>query len=92
MKHAGEAALDTIEPMLVELRQLEGVRERKLGVFYQKSSAFIHFHEDPAGIFANVRRDREWLRLPVNTSSERRQFVRLVREILGNTHDLSQLC
>jgi hypothetical protein len=84
MKHAGEAALAAIEPILMELRRLEGIRERKPGVFYMKSSAFIHFHEDPAGIFADVRRDPEWLRLPVNTSSERRQLVRLVREILGS--------
>jgi hypothetical protein len=81
VKHAGEAALDAIEPMLKELRQLEGIRERKPGVFYKKSSAFIHFHEDPAGIFVDVRREREWLRLPVNTPSERRQLVRLARQM-----------
>jgi hypothetical protein len=82
MKHAGDLALDTIEPMLSELRRLEGIRERKRGVFYRRSSAFIHFHEDPAGMFADVRRgDGEWLRLPVNTSSERRRFVRLSKEL-----------
>jgi hypothetical protein len=84
MKHAGEAALASIELLLMELRRLEGIRERKLGVFYIKSAAFIHFHEDPAGIFADLRREREWLRLPVNTFAERRQLVRLVREIIGN--------
>jgi hypothetical protein len=84
MKHAGEAALAGIEPLLVELRRLEGIRERKPGVFYMKSVAFIHFHEDPAGIFADFRRDREWLRLPVNTSAEHRELVRLLREIIGN--------
>jgi hypothetical protein len=84
MKHAAEAALGAIEPMLIELRRLDGIRERKPGIFYVKSSAFIHFHEDPAGIFADVRRDREWLRLRVNTSSERRQLVRLAREVLGS--------
>jgi hypothetical protein len=83
MKHASEAALDSIQPVLLELRQLEGIREKKPGLFYRKSSAFIHFHEDPAGIFADVSRDREWLRLPVNTASERRQFVRLVKETLA---------
>jgi hypothetical protein len=81
VKHAGEATLDSIEPLLTELRRVEGVRERKPGVFYKKSSAFIHFHEDPAGIFADVRREREWLRFQVNTPSERRQLVRLVRKI-----------
>jgi hypothetical protein len=84
MKHAGETALATIEPMLDEIRGLEGVRERKPGIFYSKSGAFVHFHEDPAGIFADVRRGREWLRLPVNTGGERRELVRLVREIVGS--------
>jgi hypothetical protein len=83
MKHACEAALDSIQPVLLELRQLEGIRERKPGIFYRNSSAFIHFHEDPAGIFADVSRDGEWLRLPVTTASERRQFVRLVNEVLA---------
>jgi hypothetical protein len=69
--------------VLLELRQLEGIREKKPGLFYRKSSAFIHFHEDRAGIFADVSRDREWLRLPVNTASERRQFVGLVKEMLA---------
>jgi hypothetical protein len=82
MKHASEAALERIQPVLLELRQLEGIKERKPGIFYRKSSALIHFHEDPAGIFADVSRDREWLRLPLNRASERRQFVRLVKEIL----------
>ena len=83
MKHASGAALDSIQPVLLELRQLEGIRERKPGIFYRNSSAFIHFHEDPAGIFADVSRDGEWLRLPVTTASERRQFVRLVNEVLA---------
>src|ERR1700722_6084920 len=33
MKHAGEAALGAIQPMLTELRQLEGIRERSPEVF-----------------------------------------------------------
>ena len=82
MKHAGQTALETLQPMLRELRLLEGMRERKPGVFYRKSSAFIHFHEDPAGIFADVRGEAEWLRMPVNTRPERRGFVILVRDLL----------
>jgi hypothetical protein len=47
MKHGGEAALDTIEPMLIELRKVEGIRERNPGVFYKKSLAFIHSLQRP---------------------------------------------
>ncbi len=82
MKHAGETALNALEPMLAQLRGLEGIRERKRGIFYRKASAFIHFHEDPAGTFADLRNDREWLRLRVNTASEQRRLVQLAAEIL----------
>jgi hypothetical protein len=80
VKHARDAALDSIEPVLMELRQLSDVHEKKRGVFYKKSTAFIHFHEDPAGIFADLRRGSEWLRLPVNTAADRRRLLRLAKE------------
>ncbi len=55
MKHAGEQALDQLEPLLKELRVLPGMVEKKRGVFYRKSKAFLHFHEDPKGLFADLR-------------------------------------
>ena len=80
MKHARDAALDSIEPVLIELRHLSDLQEKKRGVFYKKSIAFIHFHEDPAGIFADLRRGSEWLRVPVNTPADRRRLLRLAKE------------
>jgi hypothetical protein len=80
VKHARDAALDSIEPVLIELRQLDDLREKNRGVFYKKSNAFLHFHEDPAGIFADLRRGSEWLRLPVNTAADRRRLLRLAKE------------
>jgi hypothetical protein len=77
MKHAGATALATIEPLLIELRKLEGLAEKRPGVFYRKSVAFLHFHEDPAGMFADVRSDSEWQRLPVNTVAERRRLLKI---------------
>ncbi|MGO9450104.1 MAG: hypothetical protein ACLQDV_03500 [Candidatus Binataceae bacterium] len=70
MKHAGAGALDHLEPILSELRKLEGLRERKRGAFYRGSSAFLHFHEDPAGFFADIKIDGEFIRLPVNSPRE----------------------
>ncbi len=55
MKHAGLQTLHTLAPLLVRLRLLPGLVEKKPGVFYVKSKAFLHFHEDAAGIFADVR-------------------------------------
>lgn len=55
MKHATAAVLDQLEPLLGELRALPGLKERSRGVFYRKGRAFLHFHEDPKGLFADVR-------------------------------------
>lgn len=55
MKHAGQDALDQLEPLLAELRAHPGMVEKKRGVFYRKSKAFLHFHEDPKGLFADIR-------------------------------------
>lgn len=55
MKHAGKQALDQLEPLLGELRALPGMVEKKRGVFYRKAKAFLHFHEDPKGLFADLR-------------------------------------
>jgi hypothetical protein len=55
MKHITPAALDRLEPLLERLRQGAALREKSRGVFYLKSRAFLHFHEDPKGLFADVR-------------------------------------
>ncbi len=55
MKHAGAAALDTIEPLLASIRNVGGLREKSRGIFYLKSKAFLHFHEDPTGMFVDIR-------------------------------------
>lgn len=55
MKHATAGALDQLEPLLARLRSLPGLVEKSRGVFYRRSRAFLHFHEDPRGLFADVR-------------------------------------
>ena len=55
MKHATPAALEALEPLLTDLRALPGLVERTRGIFYKKGRAFLHFHEDPKGLFADIR-------------------------------------
>jgi hypothetical protein len=76
MKHAGPTAIGQLEPIIARLRKLEGLRENKPGVFYRGSSAFLHFHEDPAGFFADVKIDGEFIRLPVNSTKEIETLVK----------------
>ena len=78
MKHAGEAALDALEPVLRRVRKLKGVRERKRGAFYHKGAGLLHFHEDPAGLFADLKIYGAWKRFPVNTAAQRRALLKKV--------------
>lgn len=55
MKHAGATILDQLEPLLAQIRALPGLKEKSRGIFYRKSRAFLHFHEDPKGVFADLR-------------------------------------
>jgi hypothetical protein len=54
MRHARDEDLDRIEDLLTRVRTLPGLTEKKRGVFYRKSRAFLHFHEDPKGLFADL--------------------------------------
>jgi hypothetical protein len=83
VKHATPVALDAIEPLLGELRRLAQLTERKRGVFYRRSSAFLHFHEDPAGFFADVRVGPVWVRLPATTRAEQRALLREVHAAIA---------
>jgi hypothetical protein len=75
MKHAGKETLDSLEELLCEVRQHKTLRERKRGAFYAKSAGILHFHEDPAGIFADLKIDGVWQRFPVNTRRDKQSLL-----------------
>lgn len=54
MRHARNQDLDRVEDLLVQLRALPGLVEKKRGVFYRKGRAFLHFHQDAKGMFADL--------------------------------------
>ncbi len=81
MKHAGDKALSTLADLLDEVRHCAGLKEPKRGTFYHKSSGLLHFHEDPAGFFADLKVGGEYQRFRVNTQAERRALVRRIRQI-----------
>lgn len=79
MKHAGAATLGLLETLLMKLRGLPALKEKKPGIFYVKSKPYLHFHEDPAGVFADVRLSgEEFERFPVNTRLEQESLLKLV--------------
>jgi hypothetical protein len=78
MKHAGASAIEALGDLLESLRARTGLVEKRPGIFYIKGKAFLHFHEDRAGLFADLRQGGDWLRLPVNDPVERAKLLALV--------------
>jgi hypothetical protein len=85
MKHAGGAALDALDDLLGAIRArctAAGVKEKQRGVFYRKGRAWLHFHEDPAGLFADLRAGADWVRFPVSQPAARAKLVAAVERAL----------
>ena len=75
MKHAGDAVLDRVDELLTQIRKQAGLKEKKRGVFYRGASAFLHFHENPAGLFADLRMNAGWERIPVQMRVQKRALL-----------------
>jgi hypothetical protein len=83
MKHASAAALHGLFDLLNQIRVKKGIREKSPGVFYRKSRPFLHFHEDPAGLFADLSMGASFDRYPVNTKKEWRVLLMAIDRALA---------
>ena len=66
---------------LAEVRAVPGLVERTRGVFYRRSKPFLHFHEDPSGIHADVRNGDDFERHRAETTAERAALLELIRSV-----------
>jgi hypothetical protein len=82
VKHAGPKALDALDGLIAAIRARDGLKEPRRGVFYRRGKAWLHFHEDPAGLFADFREGADWTRLRVSTAAERKKLLAMVDRCL----------
>jgi hypothetical protein len=84
MKHADADTFARLDDLLVALRAMPELREPRPGAFSRGGRAFVHFHDDPTGLFADVRLepDGAFVRVPVTTRVQRREFLGRVRSSL----------
>ena len=85
MKHASAETLQQLSDLLDQIRQRQGLKEKKFGIFYCKSKSFLHFHEDPAGLFADISSGDKFRRYPANTTRERQALLTAIDRALDKT-------
>ena len=83
MRHVKDDDLDRLEPLLQQLRAVDGLRERKRGTFMLKSRSFLHFHAHGDEFFADVRLADDFERLPATTPTQQRALVKAIKAALG---------
>ena len=84
MRHASPDDLVPIEALLTDLRSVSGLVERSPGVFYRRSRAFLHFHADPSGLFADIRlQGDDFERLPIDSPAAQAALLGQVRIAVG---------
>lgn len=86
MKHAGAATIQRLSHLLDRIREFAALREKKPGIFYWKSRAFLHFHEHGDAVFADVRLDgSDFTRLPCSTAQDQQALLECIRQRLEDT-------
>jgi N-acetylglutamate synthase-like GNAT family acetyltransferase len=86
VRHARPEDLEQVSELLAHLRAVPGLVERKAGTFYRGSRAFLHFHQDPSGMYADVRlTEPDFERMRVNSSREQARLMTLVRQTLSDS-------
>ncbi len=84
MKHASAETLRQLEPLLKCLRALPGMTERRPGIFYRGASAFLHFHDDAAGLFADAKLDgTSFSRFKLNGARDNEELIAKVSATLS---------
>jgi hypothetical protein len=84
VRHITPERLAELSPLLERLRRIDGLTEKRPGGFSVKSRAFLHFHEDPAGLFADVRLDgADFTRMRVSDPEEQDALVAAVEAALA---------
>lgn len=83
MKHAGPKTLDRLEPLLGQIRALEGLKEKSRGCFYIKGKGFLHFHEHGENeIYADIGLGKEFDRLPAMSEAQHKRILSLTARAL----------
>jgi len=82
VRHARPDDLDRIDSLLSSLRTIDGLKEKRPGTFYRGSKAFLHFHEDAAGLFADVRLVNSFERFEVTTADQQEALLKRIRSVL----------
>lgn len=77
MAHASPEALQPLLPLLRQLREIKGLKEKQPGIFYLRSNAFLHFHDEQGTLYADLKKagGMGFERYALDTPPQQRKLV-----------------
>ena len=77
MAHASPEALEPLLPLLRQLREIKGLKEKQPGIFYLRSNAFLHFHDEQGTLYADLKKagGMGFERYALDTPPQQRKLV-----------------
>lgn len=79
-----DASLETLATLLSVLRGYSVLKEVRPTAFHLEGRDFIHFHEEPNGIFADVLLARGRVRMPVSSAADQAELLGRIEEKLSS--------
>lgn len=76
--------LSRLEPLLRTLRGYAVLTETRPGAFHLDGRDFLHFHEEPDGLVADVRLARGRVRMPAATDAEQAELLTRIDDTLSS--------
>src|SRR5262245_54525101 len=85
MRHMTPARLETIEPLLEQIRAIDGLVERASGRFYRRSKPVLHIHPNGTNEgYADVKLNGVFFeRMRATTKAEQKKLVAAIRRTLA---------
>ena len=77
MAHASPEALKALLPLLRQLREIKGLTEKQPGIFYLRSNAFLHFHDEQGALSVDLKKPggMGFERYAIDTPAQQRKLV-----------------
>ena len=81
MGHTAFENLKDLSKELAQIRKIENLKEKKPGVFYFKSTPFLHFHDKDGIRWAHLKTPEGWLKVDLDFQASakiKQQFLKSV--------------
>ncbi len=84
VKHAEASALDVLEPVLAQLRTLEGLKEKNARNILSEIAGVPRFSRRPRRAFRGLKKGGDFVRFPVNNRAEIAALIREAKRVLAD--------